>query len=192
MRSLRPQDSPLGVHVFRHDLQIGVRAKGRDAIQLVAPRGETRWREALLAVQTKLSKAGCKRLVELPYDDPRVAAAVAATPRPLTSAAFAERPLADCTSAQRAKLLTSLCRRRPYVWEAATLCVSLPRRPQPHVSRAKAAHGSRERCRAGLGRSNSLNLWVVPLPSARSSGPRRLSPSPSSMAQAHRRAVAAP
>ena len=119
---LRPQDSPLGVHIFRHDLQTGMRVKGRDAIQLVAPRGETRWREALLAVQSKMSKAGCRRLLELPYDDPRVAAAVAATPRPLTSAAFAERPLAECTSAQRAKLLTSLCRRQPYVREAATPC----------------------------------------------------------------------
>ena len=119
---LPPQDSPLGVHIFRHDLQTGVRVKGRDAIQLVAPRGETRWREALLAVQSKMSKAGCRRLLELPYDDPRVAAAVAATPRPLTSAAFAERPLAECTSAQRAKLLTSLCRRQPYVREAATPC----------------------------------------------------------------------
>ena len=106
MRPLLPsRDSPLGVHVFRHDLQTGVRVKGRDAIQLVAPRGETRWREALLAIQSKLSKAGCRRLLELPYDDPRVAAAVAATPRPLTSAAFAYRPLAECTSAQRAKLL---------------------------------------------------------------------------------------
>lgn len=108
--------SPLGVHVFRHDLQTGVRVKGRDAIQLVAPRGETRWREALLAIQSKLSKAGCRRLLELPYDDPRVAAAVAATPRPLTSAAFAYRPLAECTSAQRAKLLTSLCRRIDGQW----------------------------------------------------------------------------
>jgi hypothetical protein len=121
VRPLLPsRDSPLGVHVFRHDLQTGVRVKGRDAIQLVAPRGETRWREALLAIQSKLSKAGCRRLLELPYDDPRVAAAVAATPRPLTSAAFAYRPLAECTSAQRAKLLTSLCRRQSYVSEAAT------------------------------------------------------------------------
>lgn len=111
---LPPQDSPLGVHIFRHDLQTGVRVKGRDAVQLVAPRGETRWREALLAIQSKMSKAGCRRLLELPYDDPRVAAAVAATPRPLTSAAFADRPLAECTSAQRTKLLTSLCRRQPY------------------------------------------------------------------------------
>ena len=153
------------MHIFRHDLQTGMRVKGRDAIQLVAPRGETRWREALLAVQSKMSKAGCRRLLELPYDDPRVAAAVAATPRPLTSAAFAERPLAECTSAQRAKLLTSLCRRQPYVREAATpcpcpcVCASMSSR-RPHASRGKAAHNSRERRRPGLGWSGSLTLGL--------------------------------
>ena len=67
-----------------------------------------------------MRQAGCTRLLEIAYDDARIAAAVSATPRPLTSAAFAYRPLAECTSVQRAKLLTSLCRRLPYVYEPAT------------------------------------------------------------------------
>ena len=163
---LPPQDSPLGVHIFRHDLQTGVRVKGRDAIQLVAPRGETRWREALLTVQTKMSRAGCRRLLELPFDDPRVAAAVAATPRPLTSAAYAAQPLAECTSAQRAKLLTSLCRPQPCAPEGGT---------PPHpgcdpVHRATAAHVSRDARRAGAGRAQAS------LSQARSSSRRPHSP----------------
>ena len=114
--------SPLGVHVYRHEERLEDRcapsvrtAKGQDTLQFVAPRGETRWRDAFMAVHGKM-QACCTRVLEIPYDDPRIARAVANTPRPPTSAAFADLPLAECTSAQRSKLVTSLVRRVDAQW----------------------------------------------------------------------------
>ena len=114
--------TPEGVHLFRHDLRAGVGTAGVStavtgkAITFVGPRHESDWRVALAEIRGKMVDKGCRPLVSARFDEPRLAAAIAETPLPLSASAFEGVPLADCSAAARGDVLSRLVRRLDEGW----------------------------------------------------------------------------
>ena len=114
--------TPEGVHLFRHDQRSGVSthgvrsaAKGKQ-ITFQGPSHEPDWRVALGAILGKMADKGCRPLVSARFDEPRLAAAIAETPLPLSASAFEGVPLADCSAAARGDVLSRLVRRLDEGW----------------------------------------------------------------------------
>ena len=169
--------TPEGVHLFRHDLRAGVSTNGKStaatgkAIQFVGPKYESDWRAALDDILGKMEVKGCKPLARACFDEPRLAAAIAETPQPLSASTFAGVPLADCSSAVRAEALFKLVRRLDECWlnEGAEFAkpeagrsVDGKRRAQNNAEFGWRRDGRRVACKsAALSYVASLQTWKL-------------------------------
>ena len=115
--------TPQGVHLFRHDLHAGVSTNGKRTsvmgvsnIKFFGPRNEPDWRVALGEILVKMERKGCMPLESASFDDPRLAAAIAETPLPMSASVFEGVPLTDCGAKARGDVLGRLVRRLDEGW----------------------------------------------------------------------------
>jgi len=114
--------TPEGVHLFQHDLRAGVTTSGVSTaaagkqIKFYGPSHEPDWRVALGEIRGKMVDKGCRPLVSARFDEPRLAAAIAETPLPLSASAFEGVPLVDCSGTLRGGVLSRLVRRLDEGW----------------------------------------------------------------------------
>lgn len=169
--------TPRGVHLFRHDLRSGVTTKGKTTtatgkkIVFYGPRDEPDWRVALVDILGKMEDKGCKLLAFARFDEPRLAAAIAETPWPLSASTFAGVPLADCSATVRGEALVQLVRRLDECWlnEGATFTapeagrtVDGKRRRQNTAEYCWCRDGRRVACKsAALSFAPSLRAWKL-------------------------------
>ena len=114
--------TPEGVHLFRHDLRAGVSTNGKATaatgrqITFYGPsRQEASWRVVLASILDKLA-ARTTPLASAGFDEPRLAAAVAAAPLPFTASAYEGVLLAECSGKARANVLGAVVRRLDAGW----------------------------------------------------------------------------
>ena len=165
--------SPRGVHIYRHDGQVGLSGNGRATavvgrkIVVCGPRQQESWEAALDdRILPRLDASGCTYVDFVPIDDPQIAAAITLHPAASTdfSSTFAGVPLANCDPRTRSALLKRLvrevdARRHPEAAIANAIVSS--------VSRKAAAYDwqrddSRVACKSsGLIWSPSHRRWKV-------------------------------
>ena len=111
--------TPRGIYLYRHDFSSGVTTAGKDTssvgfdIGLQGPRNEASWEAVIdhsILPRLDASDNACKRLAYVPFDDPRLEAAFATHPPTVTEQTYCGVPLADCSAAVRASVLSSLVR----------------------------------------------------------------------------------
>ena len=168
--------TPEGVHLFEHDLRAGLSANGKSTvatgqhIKFYGPRHEEDWRAALAVVLDKMEAKGCTRLASAGWDEPRLAAAVAAAPTTVTAQAYEGVPLAECSGKARGDLLNSLVRRLDEGWlhpgaafEDAVAGVSVDgkRRGQNMATYDWQRDGVRVACKSAQLTWNGLDRWKL-------------------------------
>jgi len=154
--------TPSGVHIFRHDLRTGVTSAGKGTvamgqeIRFSGPSNEPDWRKARDAILEKMGDR-VTFVASAGYDDPRLAAAVEATPLPFTASAYEGVPLADCSGQARGKLLPRLVRKLDERWlhpgatfaeAVAGECVDGKRRAQHMAEYGWRRDGQRVACKS--------------------------------------------
>ena len=174
--------TPEGVHLFRHDLRAGVSTTGKRTasaghnIKFFGPRNEPDWRVALGEILGKMREKGCTPLESVSFDDPRLAAAIAETPMPMSTSVYEGVPLTGFGAKARGDVLRRMVRRLDEGWlhKGATFeeplagrSVDGKRRAQNNAEYGWQRDGRRVACKsAGLGWSRA-NGWQLGYTSVR-------------------------
>lgn len=108
--------SPKSVHVYQHDLSLGVHSVGKQTsilgygISISSFSGKPSWSTAVDEILGKLDAPtnSCKRLAEIALDDDRVKIVHENHSSPISEQAYKDIPLSDMTPQRRGLLLQSL------------------------------------------------------------------------------------